>query len=312
MNNPRISKSDHEFKPVSFFDEGQIWLADLKRRMADGRRLTEIVLLTPSKAKALLSVNPSNRNINERTVETYAMDIAYGRWVFNGETIIVADTGELNDGQHRCEAVCLAGTPIEVAVIAGVPRNSRTTVDMGKQRTTADFLHMNHIEHAVCVSAAAQMILSFERGKVMGQQRGVSKANNALVSADTKPTKQEVLKFSQENLSDIKRAMDAINATRSGVVSSFSRMVAILCILARSSGDWDDAIAYIKSLVEGDSLRRGTPEHTVRERLLQEKKDGGVGPVHFIEMVVRGWNARRSGQAMKIVKAFGTIPEIAR
>ena len=297
---------------MHLLDEGQMWLEDLKRRMAGGRRLTEVVMLTPAKARALLSANPSNRNLNERTVESYATDIVYGRWVFNGETIIVADTGELNDGQHRCEAVCLAGVPIEVAVIAGVPRSSRTTVDMGKQRTTADFLHMNSIESATCVSAAAAIILSFEQGKVMGHQRGVSKSNNALVIRENKPTKQEVLQFAQDNLHDIKRAMDSINASRAGVVSSFSRMVAILCIIARKSSDWDDATAYINALVEGDNLGRNTPEYTVRERLLQEKREGGIGPVHFIEMVVRGWNARRAGTAMKIVKSFGSIPEIAR
>lgn len=312
MNNHHIPKTDRDFKPMPFFDEGQIWLQDLKRRIAGGRRVTEVILLTPSKAKALLGANPNNRHINRHTVESLATDIAYGRWVFNGETIIVADTGELNDGQHRCEAVCMAGIPVEVAVIAGVPRDSRTTVDMGKQRTTADFLHMNSIESASTISAAATIILSFERGRIMGRQRGVSKSVNELVARDTKPTKQEVLRFSQDNFQDIHRAMEAINATRAGVVSSFSRMVAMLCILARRSSDWDDATAYITALVDGDNLMRHTPEHTVRERLLQEKKDRGIGLVHFVEMVVRGWNARRAGVPMKIVKALGSIPEIAK
>lgn len=312
MNNFRIHNNESQFNHTSFVDEGQLWLDGLKRRMSDGRRITEIVLLTPSKAKALLAVNPSNRNINERTVEAYATDIFNGRWVFNGETVIISDTGELNDGQHRCEAVCLAGIPIEVAIIAGVPRESRTTVNMGKLRSTGDFLHMNGVENANCVGAAALMILSFESGKILGQRRSTTKTNSHLVSAENKPTKQEVLKFAEKNIGDIKRAMQAINATRSGVISSYSRMIAMLCILARSSSNWPEATAYINALVDGANLQPFTPEYTVRERLLSEKGNGRIGPVYFIEIIVRGWNARRAGQAMKRIQTSGSVPMIAK
>ena len=306
-----IRRSDSRNKPTDV-DDGQQWLNEIKQRMKKEKRITETVFLSPSRAKALLGSNPDNRKISSRTAETYAADIANGRWVFNGEAVIVAETGELNDGQHRCEAVVLAGKGIEVLLVAGVPRASRTTVDMGRARTTGDFLHMHNIENANAVAAAAQMLLAYETDRVMGYQRGVAKNNNMIFCHTMKPTKAEVLAFARENMADLERAMSALNKTKAGVVASFSRLAGILCIIARHSKDWPDAIAYMTSVIDGDNLKKLSPEYTVRERLLSERRNGSLGPIGFMEIVIRGWNARRAKQRISHIKLGGYLPEISR
>lgn len=312
LNNESIGRSDLGHKRTIENDEGQQWLSELKQRMRKEKRFAEMVHLSPSRARALLAANPDNRKLSNRQAETFASDISNGRWVFNGEPIILADTGELNDGQHRCEAVSLAGKGIDVLLVAGVPRATRTTVDMGRVRTTGDFLHMHKIEQGKIVAAAAQMLLAFETDRIMGFQRGVGKANSQMVSYTMKPTKQEILEFARENMNDLRRAMDALNAQKVAMVASYSRLVGILCVLARHSRDWPDAIAYITALVEGDNLKKLTPEYTTRERLLSEKRSGSLGPIGFMEIVIRGWNARRAKQRISHIKLAGYVPDVSR
>ena len=86
-----------------------------------------VIDLTPKLAKELLLCNFDNRPISIKRVESFAADIRDGRWEFNGETIIVADTGEMNDGQHRCHAVIMADKSIPTLLVKGVSRASRFT-----------------------------------------------------------------------------------------------------------------------------------------------------------------------------------------
>lgn len=311
LNTEIIRKTDAGYKRASEIDDGQQWLAELRQRMRKEKKITEIVFLSPSRAKALLSVNPDNRIVSNATTETYAKDIAQGRWAFNGQPIIVADTGELNDGQHRCHGVVLAGKGIETLLVAGVPRATRTTVDMGKTRTTGDFLHMHGIPYANHIAAAAAMLYAFEEGLIMGEKKGVSKHNSTLFVTNTKPTKQEILTFARANLDDFQKAVKAIDTKKATAISTYSRFLGALTILARRSKDWKAATEYITAVLEGDNLKKGSAEYIVREKLIAERSNH-LGPVSFLEIVVRGWNAKRSGKPITRLAIAGYVPDVAR
>lgn len=310
LNTEIIRKTDTGYKRASAIDDGQQWLADLKQRMRKEGRIAEIFFLSPSRAMALLGVNPDNRKVNS-TVEQIAADIASGRFQFNGESVIVADTGELNDGQHRCEAVVLAGKGIETLLVAGVPRASRTTVDMGRARTPGDFLHMNGIPYATTVAAAANMLLVFEDGRIMGNTKGVGKTTSGMTHHDAKPTKQEILTFARANLDDLQKAIKTLDPAKASAISTVSRFAGALCILARRSKDWPSAIEFITAVVNGDNLKKQSPEYIVREKLIAERSNR-IGQVAFLEIVVRGWNARRTGKSVTRISVAGFVPDVAR
>ena len=84
--------------------------------------------INPGIANIMLSNNPHNRHLSERKIEQYARDMIEARWTFNGEPIIFGDTGELNDGQHRLQAVIQANLTQRFFVSFGLPRDSRITV----------------------------------------------------------------------------------------------------------------------------------------------------------------------------------------
>lgn len=313
LNSETIRKIDAGHKRASAVNDGQQWLDEMAVRMRKTKPICEIVTLTPSMATALLAVNPDNRTINQKTVEAFAADIVAGRWAFNGESIILADTGELNDGQHRCAAVVLAGQGIKTTLVAGVPREVRTTTDMGRQRTTGHFLHMHKVEKSNAVAAAAGMVFGYENGLLIEQKENVKvKAHTSFIQVGKRPTKQQILEFATKNIVDFNRALAAIDSTKAGVVSSYSRFVAMLCIIARRTKDWKSATDFIVSVVNGDDLKRGSAEYATRERLLLEKRQGLLGPIRFMEIVARGWNAYRVGQRVNRFNLSGTVPPISR
>src|SRR3954467_12893306 len=65
----------------------------------------EVVDINPQLAAEMLKHNDSNRHISKNLVSKLASDIRENRWRLNGEPIILANTGELNDGQHRLSAI---------------------------------------------------------------------------------------------------------------------------------------------------------------------------------------------------------------
>lgn len=313
LNTEIVRNTEGGRKRVSEIDDGQQWFADLKQRMRKGR-VTEVTILSPSRAAALLAANPDNRAMSEGIANTYAADIATGRWVFNGEPLIIANTGELNDGQHRCRGVVLAGKAIEVLIVAGVPRASRTTVDMGKVRHVGDFLHMHGIPDATNVASCAAIVLAYETDRMAGRGATGKKAKATTNSKfySERITKQEVLTFANDIMPDVQRAMKAIDRHKCHLVGTYSRLSGFLCILGRHSRDWNAASAFVASIVDGNDLKKGMPAFAARERLLQEKQARTLGAPKLFEIVGRAWNAHRKGEKISRMQLSGFIPALSR
>lgn len=131
----------------------QAWL---RSRLERGRRepFAEVVTITPVLAELLLANNPSNRRISPTGLKRLIADAKEGAWDLNGETIKVAKTGELNDGQHRCELSVITGRSFESFIVFGVERATRRTVDRGIKRPIGGQLQMagykdgNNLGHA--------------------------------------------------------------------------------------------------------------------------------------------------------------------
>ncbi|HMT13114.1 MAG TPA: hypothetical protein PKE19_00050 [Aestuariivirga sp.] len=302
-----IRKTGSEYKPMRAHNDGREWLAGLlnKARQSPGRIYSGIEIINPSRAEALLNVNPGNRALSTKAIEDYAEDMAAGRWAVNGEAIVISDTGELNDGQHRCEAVITADVSIQALVVCGVSRASRTTTDMGKIRRVGDLAHMLGVPDAITVSAAATLLMAIEDETISNSMRD-GRVNSA------RPTRQEVLKFITANLEDIRRAMGALNASKCVKVGSFSRMAACLAALARATGDFNGAAAYVRDVSEGENLSRNNPAYVVRERLIAEKQSRKLTSGMTVEALIRGWNYRRARTVTRRLTLTGSVPEIAR
>lgn len=276
------------------------WLdSRIQQSVADGVSMEKCVL-TPEIATLLLERNASNRKMNEGDIERYVGDILAGRWVFNGETIIVSRDGYLNDGQHRCHAVARAGRSIETAIVFGVDRESRTTVDGGRVRQVGDYLQMEDIPNGTNVAAAARKIMEIEDyGKVIS-------------SVDQRHSKQAVLERSRED----KEILDSVRSCHLngyGKVGSLSMLATAHYFFKKI--DRAAADEFVQKLVSGADLPLHHPIWTARNKLVG--RDVRLSQNEKLKTIIMGWNNWRAGKekvktVTHTVKKGETLPEIRK
>lgn len=254
----------------------------------------ETVELTPALAKAILDQNPHNRNIRVTKMQQYASDIAAGRWAFNGEPLIVAKDGCLNDGQHRCTAVVEANKSIMVPIMFGIERDTRTTVDQGSARIAADYLGMEGVENSSIVASAGRLILAYEGSG----GTGISNAN----------------RISNGAIMDRVRGDDAlaVSAKLAGHYHVHAKRFVAVSVVAFSHYilrgiHVADADKYIGQVCVGEDLRRSDPAFVVRERLLTLGKTKREDKA---EIILRGWNAFRRKASPRTLQNLKTLPAL--
>jgi hypothetical protein len=123
-----------------------------------------VATIDPDLAAALLKRNPLqwNRKMSPIKAAEWAAAIKSGDWALNGETIIVALTGELNDGQHRLQGCIDAGKPFRSFIVFGVERDTRDTLDQGKRRQTRDLLDMHGYKYTANLGSSAATALGYK------------------------------------------------------------------------------------------------------------------------------------------------------
>lgn len=257
----------------------------LDRQIARGKRegvFTVTTDLTPELAELLLSNNPDNRNISLHKAVQYARDIDSGRWEHNGEPVIVADTGELNDGQHRCEAVIRSGRAITTQMTFGISRSTRGTVDVGLKRAIGQHLQMagyvdcNHLGHAVA------LIVGFEAHGTLRK-----------LKIDARPTTAEMLEWvaNHEMGAHIKigNSVGPMLGVSNGMVAAISYILHKI--------DNKDAETFLESLKLGDGLPIGNPILSVRNQLIGNKgKKNMIPGDEKAALIIKAWNIWRSGK----------------
>ena len=100
------------------------------------KTVTEVI--TPDKAKSLLSRNTTNRNLSANLVAKYAKQMRSGEWSLTHQGIAVYDDGELADGQHRLNAVIASGCDVVMQVTYGISRESGCDIDVHRARNISD------------------------------------------------------------------------------------------------------------------------------------------------------------------------------
>lgn len=255
---------------------------------------TETVTVTPALANIILGSNPTNRNIRPVKVEQYASDMRGGRWAFNGEPIIIARTGELNDGQHRLNALIAANISRPFLFVFGVGRETRLTLDQGSARTAGDYLGMDGVTNANTVASTCRIVIAYERSGY----DSISDAKHV--------TNAEVLSRANADAGIVASAHFAQH--RSKETRAFAPPAIIgFCHYVFTGEHPGDAAAYMEQICSGEGLRKRDPAFAVRDRLLNM---GRTSRDPKAEVIFRGWNAYRQDRPLKIVKVLGNLPAL--
>jgi hypothetical protein len=87
-----------------------------------------------------------------------------GRWLLNGKTIILDETGAVLNGQHRLLACIKADRAFETWLVEGVDRNVRHTID-SDSRTLSDVLVMKgEKENTPLLAPTLTWLVRYEQG----------------------------------------------------------------------------------------------------------------------------------------------------
>jgi hypothetical protein len=286
-----------ESKPVGTPTEIRRMRVWLEERVARGRSnyYSEVVSLTPVLASLLLEKNDGNRNIFRSNCEAIKNDILGGRWMFNGESIVVSATGRLLDGQHRCEAVIQTKTPIMVTLAFGAKDEARFTIDIGKPKSAANFLHMKGYTDTNNLAATIALILEYQK-------------SGNIPHSFTRATKTQIVQ-SADDLKGVQASVDIANgATKRGLGS---RSILAFChYVFKKRAGVVAADEFMTKLIDGDSLRKGDPIYHLRDRLLTMR--GNTQPSLRAAIVFRAWNHWRLGETVTKIVAPAALPKLER
>lgn len=275
----------------------EAWLND---RIAKGKREgfhAEKAELTPVLAEILICRNPDNRPRKSSNLQILIRSIKDGDYEFNGEPIIISDTGDMNDGQHRCIGVLEAGRSIETVFVFGVSRSSRLTVDTGTARTSGDLFAMNKIPYHNQASAVASILWQLERH------------GRPATGSGYRPTKPQVRQTFQEHpeIIDSVKAVPSKGAALCGGLTTLA-----LCHYLIAKKNKEGADHFIKTLVTGHMIATNDPISICRERLHADyrERDERFRLGEKIELIFNAWNAHRRKRKSLRKGLTGTLPEL--
>lgn len=260
----------------------------------------EVMLVTPEIAAYLLGRNPQNRSIKPTRVRLYAGMMQRGEWKLNGQPIIIADTGELNDGQNRLQAVIESGIAVHMLLIFGVTRDSRTSLDMGLNRSIGDILTMVGFDGGGDLGTFARYLIEFDKHREIDLAQALQ------------PSRQQIIEYvgSRPDLVDEITAFSRgqckrVRATRAVIVFAYH-------VIINETPRIDIADTFFDRLIGGHDLSQNHPILTARNRLLRDREAEFMSANLKVEIIFRSWNAfRRNVTASKFMtKGEGPLPKL--
>lgn len=276
-----------KFHTVSDTRRAAMWLDEMGAKPGVHTVTTD---LTPDIAAVLLERNPANRTIKAQKVQDFAKDMKQGSWKFNGEPIIIARDGLLNDGQHRAAAVLETRIPVEALFVFGVARDTRDTLDQGTVRTAGDYLSMKGHTNTNNLAAAAKALWQWRNyGFIAG---GGSRYS---------PTRSEILDVVEKN-PGIERSFRFVDRKNTRQMGSPSILAFCHFAIKSIAGDLP-ANFFMDALIDGTELKAGDPILAVRNRLILDRKS--LRTPERAELLFRAWNAHRIGQTRVLFRVSG-------
>lgn len=239
----------------------------------------------PEMAQAILQENSGNRKIHAMGLAARMRDIAAHAWELNGQAVIIAKTGELNDGQHRLWSILLTGETARLPIVYGVARETRRSLDQGKVRGTRDRFGFADIPNG---SRAASVVnLAF---RIIEGREG---------------TESEKMTFYEANADHVQKAVNYGNGLpKSSPVAS----VSVAGFFLLHSGHKHEDVARFFKTVRGalDPTGNGDPAFSIHKALaVKQSRLLGNNPQQQVFTIIglyQNWlSGRRQRGGIKVL-----------
>lgn len=224
-----------------------------------------------------------NRNMNDDLANKYGAMMKAGEWLKNGETIKIASSGRILDGQHRLWGCVNLDASFVSLVVNGVDEEAFVTIDIGRSRKPSDFLTVDGVPNGAVVAAAARIIIGYRR-------RDMKRIH--MISTP------EIVAFCKANPRLVESGSKAVTCR---AIAPVSTCAAWHFLFSETSAE--DADRFIEDIRAGVGLSRGDPVLALRERLIKNRASKAKLPAKEIFIIgLRAWNDRRGGRSRNKVQ----------
>lgn len=235
-------------------------------------------------ATELLERNGLNRPLGEQHVSRIARQIKNGKWRFNGDTIKIADTNDVLDGQHRLWAIIEAKQAVETIIVRGIAREAFATIDtLRKPRSGGDVLALNGAHHYRTVMASAlSWLIRWQKNTLVDYRAPKNKIENSDI--EDMFAVHGGISQAAERVMPLKR------------ICNTSLMTFFYYVLVNRNGDVAERM--IRTLEYPTAVSMNDPFFALRNYFVLNR-DGVKNPVVTIALMIKAANAAYKGHEIK-------------
>jgi len=249
-----------------------------------------VKLITPTIAHEWLTKNVNNRELNKQTVRYYADLMLRGQWRLTHQTIAFDEKGNLQDGQHRLQAVLDSGMPQYFYVFQNMPLANFMTLDTNRARRPSDTLYISGYkkQHMVMSTITSFLLNMAQKRKGVAMTGGSNRTNRI--------TNEDVLQFVKKNEKILQEAAEVTNKTyltQRNIDKAALGGYFILFSIANKT----KAREFMKMYATGVELTDSHPILILREILQKDvnaKKK--LSRIDKLALLVKAWNYYISGK----------------
>jgi hypothetical protein len=257
-----------------------------KKELSLGLVSATVVNVTPKLAEELLAKNARNRNIRASRVAEYAREMQAGNWLINGETIVVSESGNLLNGQHRLKAVIKADVAVPMLLATGVAESAFPTLDAGLSRKAADTLNLRGVASATRVAAMARLVLNYVNDSKINDRRSPREID--------------------EVVRDHPEIIDYTNAYRRLIALGRTGAAACVMIADRFSGKSPLVTEFAEGVMSGADLAEGDVRLAYRNRMIGLNRSGAgfqitnITSWHYTQVAIDHWVSGRPRTQLRL------------
>lgn len=260
-----------------------------------GKHFALRVIVEPSVAEKILEHNNArNRDLRIRNIKFLTQQIEADRFVYNGESVVWGDDGNLNNGQHRMKSCVEAGKAIEILMVFGIPAERFTTYDQVAPRGGSDVLSIENKQNCGRLAAALRHLDNFELGRL-----GSHNSKDCAKRVDNAYVLELMRRYPGIELS-VAKYCNFPKLTRPSLAAALHYLMSK--VDAEAADEFFDIVQhglgfdrqYEKTLAESAMNLRAWLE---RNALSSRKQ-----PQHVIANVwIKAWNGYRTGHVLKVL-----------
>ncbi len=243
------------------------------------------VTLSVGQMEQLLA-NQQNRTLSKRWM-ALADEMRTGRFNPEVSPIILYTDGTLADGQHRLRAAVEIGAPFSCWVTE-IQRDEIVKVDSGRTRTTNDHLRILGTPMHTSFIAASRMCLWLRDGDWSRRS------------------------YSHQDVIDASHYYGVLRWSMPySRMPGWAQLVAVCSYACVEGPGVELSTEFFECVSLGESLRRGDPRLTLRNRLVSwSASRGGAVQLAKLWVVVRSWYAWRAGETLTHIKLPASIDSL--